>query len=135
MASPVAHLLSLRDEPGRFSHRPSDLLPVQLEAVNERLESQVGSIPLLANRLQAAGLQSVAKPEDLVPLLFAHNTYKTYAESWLVEGQWGRMARWLATVTTYEAPADESFEGVSGSDQSSASFWSTSSSSRPSTRP
>ena len=117
MASPAEQLLSLRDEPGRFSNRPSDLLAVQLQAVNERLLSQVERIPLLANRVKAAGLEKVEKPEDLVPLLFAHNTYKTYAESWLIEGQWDRMERWLATVTTYEAGPKGSFAGVGGYDE------------------
>ena len=112
MSSPLEQLLSLRDDPGRFSHRPDDLLPVQIEAANERLGMQIGRIPLLSNRIESAGRETIKESEDLVPLLFAHNTYKSYAESWLLEGRWDRMARWLSTVSTYEFDTAHSFEGV-----------------------
>jgi hypothetical protein len=116
MSSSLEQLLSLRDDPQRFSHRPDDLLPVQIEAANERLGVQIGRIPLLANRVESAGRETVKEPDDLVPLLFAHSTYKTYAESWLLEGRWDRMARWLSTVSTYESGHAGSFEGVAAFD-------------------
>ena len=42
----------------------------------------------------------MVEPADLVPLLFAHSAYKSYSESWLTEGRWDRMAKWLRTVST-----------------------------------
>ncbi|AFC42027.1 hypothetical protein OCU_08070 [Mycobacterium intracellulare ATCC 13950] len=83
-----------------FDIDPIDLLPVQLEAANERLAAQARRIPLLANRAESGGIEDIAQPADLVPLLFAHTTYKTYAEGWLNDGRWDRMGRWLATVST-----------------------------------
>jgi hypothetical protein len=83
-----------------FDIAPTDLLPVQLHAANERLQSQIGEIGLLANRAESADLKKIKKPADLVPLLFAHTTYKTYAEGWLNEQRWDRMGKWLATVST-----------------------------------
>ncbi|WP_231117552.1 hypothetical protein [Mycobacterium intracellulare] len=77
-----------------------DLLPVQLDAANERLAAQAQRIPLLANRAESGAIENITQPADLVPLLFAHTTYKTYAEGWLNDGQWDRMGRWLATVST-----------------------------------
>ena len=50
---------------------------------------------------------SIESCDDLVPLLFAHNTYKSYSEAWLTEGQWERMGRWLQTVSTYDAAASD----------------------------
>ncbi|UGT99737.1 hypothetical protein [Mycobacterium intracellulare] len=73
---------------------------MQLEAANERLAAQARRIPLLANRAESGGIEDIAQPADLVPLLFAHTTYKTYAEGWLNDGRWDRMGRWLATVST-----------------------------------
>jgi hypothetical protein len=83
-----------------FDITPADLLPVQLQAANERLQSQIGEIGLLANRAASANVKEIKKPADLVPLLFAHTTYKTYAEGWLNEQRWDRMGKWLATVST-----------------------------------
>jgi hypothetical protein len=115
MASALHDLLSRRDADDRYDTPPAQLLPLQLEAANERLATQVEQIPLLKNRADAGGLTTVESRADLVPLLFAHNTYKTYAEPWLAEGKWDRMARWLSTVSTYEV-GDSSFDGVDSLD-------------------
>lgn len=111
MASALEELLSRRDDPDRFNTPPEDLLASQLEAANQRFETRVGSIPLLKNRAETGGVTAIRALDDLVPLLFAHNTYKSYGEAWLAEGEWPRMARWLQTVSTYE-PGGQSFDDV-----------------------
>jgi hypothetical protein len=116
MSSALAQLLDLRDASGRHDIPLSDLRSLQIEAANERFESRIDQIPLLKNRAEAGEMSAVHGPEDLLPLLFAHTTYKTYAERWLIEGQWDRMARWLATVSTFEA-GEQSHEGVSSLDE------------------
>ncbi|OBH54253.1 hypothetical protein A5682_23960 [Mycobacterium mantenii] len=100
MATAVERLVNLVGSDDCFDIAPAELLPLQLEAANERLQSQARPIPLLANRAESAGVKEIKRPGDLVPLLFAHTTYKTYAEGWLNDGQWDRMGRWLATVST-----------------------------------
>lgn len=100
MRSAVQRLVKLVGADDCFDIDPIDLLPVQLEAANERLVAQAQRIPLLANRAESGGIEDIAQPADLVPLLFAHTTYKTYAEGWLNDGRWDRMGRWLATVST-----------------------------------
>lgn len=102
MRSAVARLVKLVGADDCFDIGPIDLLPVQLEAANERLVAQARRIPLLANRAESGGIEDIAQPADLVPLLFAHTTYKTYAEGWLNDGRWDRMGRWLATVSTHD---------------------------------
>jgi hypothetical protein len=115
MASALERLTSLRDDPVRFDTPPAELLDQQLEAANERFETRIGQIPLLKNRAESAGLTSIRSAEEFVPLLFAHNTYKSYSESWLAEGQWQRMARWLQTVSTYDADGS-TFDDIDGLD-------------------
>jgi hypothetical protein len=100
MTAAIERLVDLVGSGDCFDIPPADLLPVQLEAANERLQSQIGQIGLLANRAQSANIKQVKNPADLVPLLFAHTTYKTYAEGWLNEQRWDRMGKWLATVST-----------------------------------
>jgi hypothetical protein len=100
MGSAVDQLLALQHEKDPYGTSPDDLLPLQLEAANERLASRVDEIPLLRNRAQSGGITKVVEPADLVPLLFAHSAYKSYSESWLTEARWDRMAKWLRTVST-----------------------------------
>jgi hypothetical protein len=100
MTSATARLVDFVGAKDCFDIAPADLLPVQLEAANERLRSQAETLPLLANRAESAGVKEVTQPADLVPLLFAHTTYKTYGEGWLNERRWDRMGKWLATVST-----------------------------------
>lgn len=100
MTSATERLVQLVGADDCFDIEPTELLPLQLQAANERLQSQSERIPLLANRAESGGVKEIKQPADLVPLLFAHTTYKTYAESWLNDGQWDRMGKWLATVST-----------------------------------
>jgi hypothetical protein len=100
MTAATTHLVDFVGADDCFDIAPADLLPVQLQAANERLQSQIGEIGLLANRAESADVKEIKKPADLVPLLFAHTTYKTYAEGWLNEQRWERMGKWLATVST-----------------------------------
>ncbi|HWS94315.1 MAG TPA: hypothetical protein VN306_18055 [Mycobacterium sp.] len=100
MRSATQRLMDLVGANDCFDIAPDELRPVQLEAANERLQSQTDAIPLLANRAESAGVNGIRQPADLIPLLFAHTTYKTYAEGWLNERRWDRMGEWLATVST-----------------------------------
>jgi hypothetical protein len=100
VTSACARLTSLIGAEDCFDIPPDDLLLLQVQAANERLQSQIGEIGLLRNRAEAAGKSEIVELEDLVPLLFAHTTYKTYNEGWLNDQRWDRMGKWLATVST-----------------------------------
>jgi hypothetical protein len=78
----------------------SELLPKQIEAANERLQERIGRIKVLANRAETANIKEIRKAADLVPLLFAHMTYKSYPEQWFTQGKWDKMSQWLDTLTT-----------------------------------
>ena len=100
MGAAVKRLTELVDTKNPFQIPWSDLLPMQIEAANERLNERIGSIRLLANRAETGRVKSVSQLADLVPLLFAHTSYKSYPESWFTEGKWDRMGRWLDTLTS-----------------------------------
>src|SRR6202007_1522804 len=38
--------------------------------------------------------------DNIVPLPFAHTTYKSYPEPWFTQGKWDRMGKWLDTLST-----------------------------------
>ncbi|MFI5719004.1 hypothetical protein [Nocardia sp. NPDC051750] len=115
MTSALDQLIGLQATPERYDIAQQDLIPLQLEAANERLQSRREQIPLLKNRASTAGVDKITDRADLVPLLFAHSAYKSYSENWLLEGRWDRMAKWIRTVSTY--PLDGlDLEGVDGLD-------------------
>jgi hypothetical protein len=111
MASATQRLMELMDSDDCYDVAPAELLPLQIEAANERLASQIDKIGLLRNRAESGSISVIEKPADLVPLLFAHTTYRSYSEGWLTERQWDRMGRWLNTVSTRPVQ-NINFDGV-----------------------
>jgi hypothetical protein len=107
MGKAADSLTRLVDAPNRFDIPHAELLPVQLEAANERFQDRVDRIRLLRHRAETAGLDAIRDLADLVPLLFAHTAYKSYPESWLAERRWDRLAKWLDTLSAHRvAPLD-----------------------------
>ncbi len=100
MSSTARRLVSLVDADNAFDIPPSELLPLQLEAVSELFKSRIDKIKLLRNRAETAGITEIHTMSDVVPLLFAHTAYKSYPESWLTEKKWLGLGRWLDTVST-----------------------------------
>jgi hypothetical protein len=117
MGASVKGLLDLVVADNRFDIPWAELLPRQIEAVNERLSERVGTIKVLANRAETAGAKTIRGLEDLVPLLFAHTSYKSYPETWFTQGKWDRMGKWLGTLTTNHVP------GIDTSDVRDVDDW------------
>ena len=83
-----------------FDYDPAEMRPLQIQAINERFQDRVHKIKLLQNRAEEGAISEVRSANDVVPLLFAHTAYKSYPESWLWDGKWDRLGRWLDTVST-----------------------------------
>jgi hypothetical protein len=109
-------LVALVDSENPFEASVEALRDAQLAAVNERFQSRVNTIKLLRHRAENGDVTEVRRMEDIVPLLFAHTAYKSYPESWLMEGKWNQLGKWLDTVSTYRVkPMDTS--AVTGLDE------------------
>jgi hypothetical protein len=100
MGSAAERLLGLLDAPDRYDIPLRELRATQLDAANEIFQDRVERIRLLANRAETGRIRAIRDFADLVPLLFAHTSYKSYPENWLTEGKWDRLGRWLDTVST-----------------------------------
>lgn len=100
MGAAVEQLTKLIDSNERYNIPYAELLPKQLAAVNERLQDRIGKIKLVANRAETGGVKEVKSREEIVPLLFAHTTYKSYPEPWFTQGKWDRMGKWMDTLST-----------------------------------
>lgn len=103
--STADQLVGLVDAENPFDYDPAETHARQLAAINERFQDRVQKIKLLQNRAETGGVTEVERMADVVPLLFAHTAYKSYPESWLMDGKWDRMARWLDTVSTNRVKA------------------------------
>lgn len=94
-------LTRLVSAPDRFDIPWRDLVASQVAAANERFQERRGAIKLLGHRASEGGVTEVRDLAGIVPLLFAHTTYKSYPEGWLSEQKWERLGRWLETVSAH----------------------------------
>lgn len=79
---------------------PKNLRELQLEAMRERFAERRQQIRVLDKRATDSGIKEIRSEHDMVPLLFAHQAYKTYPEHFLEQGRWAHMNLWLQTLTT-----------------------------------
>ncbi|WP_425825259.1 hypothetical protein [Streptomyces fractus] len=108
-ATATHRLTALVDSPDRFTHSARDLRATQLAALDERFQDRKDRIKLLGHRAREADTSGIRELPDLVPLLFPHSVYKSYPESFLTQGRWDRLAKWLGTVSPYPiTPLDTS---------------------------
>lgn len=101
MIKAIEQLTGLANAEDRFSYSHSELRATQLEALNDRFQDRKEHIKLLAHRAKDAGITEIRSFDDVVPLLFPHTAYKSYPESFLTEGKWGRLTKWLETLSPY----------------------------------
>jgi hypothetical protein len=105
VAGAVERLTNLVRADERFAIPHTELRDLQVEAMNERLQERRSRIKLLDHRAKEADLDEVRSRDDIVPLLFPHSVYKSYPESFLTEGKWDRLGKWLGTISPYPIAA------------------------------
>ena len=115
MSTAVEQLLGMLDLQDPFCAAPAELLPLQLEAAQDRLEARRSQIPVLGERARAVGIDRIGSPEDLIPLLFRHDIYKSYPESFLIKQQWDLLCQWLDSLSTQRVSGID-LQGVSDID-------------------
>ena len=98
MTSTRQYLLDLAAEPTHFGQSAAELEPLQVKAAQEVFAARIEQIPLLRRRADDTGISAIKSLQDLVPLLFAHTTYKSYPHSFVDQRRWDRLLKWLSTV-------------------------------------
>jgi hypothetical protein len=74
---------------------------VQLTAMNLRLAERRQDVQMLAKLADAQGIESVGSLEELAPLLFPHDIYKSYPISLLAKQKYGKLNQWLTKLTRH----------------------------------
>jgi hypothetical protein len=115
-------LLGLLHKPGCYTMPQSELVPLQIEAARELLAERRQQLPILDRRARETGVDRIDSLDDLIPLLFSHTTFKSYPNSFVQNGQWDRMTKWLGTLTT--RPMDGvDLDGILDIDDWVARLW------------
>jgi hypothetical protein len=96
----VDQLKALVAEPDAYVHGGSDLEVVQMESIQQLFERRRTEVPVLDRRATDLRITEIGKPADLVPLLFAHQTYKSYPDTFIMNNKWDLMTRWLDTLSS-----------------------------------
>jgi hypothetical protein len=91
---------------------PEEAEPVLLTAMNRRLAERRQQIQVLAKLAEAQEIETLGALDDGAPLLFTHDTYKSYPISLLARQRFDQLNKWLSRLTTY----DVSEVDVSGCD-------------------
>ena len=122
--TPIRHqLLEMIVDPDTAYDQPaSDIAALQLRAAQELFEERRAQIPLLARLAEEAGITRIGSLADLVPLLFAHTVYKSYPPSFVEQGRWDRMLRWLNTLSVEDVNGVD-VSGVTDVDDWIARLW------------
>src|SRR5205085_4828701 len=100
--SATYQLVQLLEREDPFADTDGNITELQLEAVRERLTAQRERIAILDQRARDTGTRSIETLSDLIPLLFAHTTYKSYPESFITNGRWDKLLAWLQTLSSYD---------------------------------
>lgn len=72
---------------------------LRLQVARRRFTDAVERIAMVRRASQLAGTSSIEHVDDLVPLLYTQETFKSYPQSWLEAGDFRRLTKWLSTLT------------------------------------
>jgi len=75
---------------------------IQLAAMNILLERRRAEIPVLAKLADSQGIREIHSLDDMAPLLFEHNVYKSYPSAVLSNLRFGQLTKWLDRLTPYD---------------------------------
>ncbi|HEY0958879.1 MAG TPA: hypothetical protein VGE05_06350 [Novosphingobium sp.] len=115
MGDAVAKLKSVIDQDNRYDIPHSEVAELQIEAANQIFQDRKNKIKFLRHRAEEVGVAEVKGREDLVGLLFAHTTYKSYPESWLTEQKWPLLSKWVDSMSTNRVEGVD-FDGITDID-------------------
>ena len=85
-----------------FGLDPQALEAAQLAGARRRFHDLAGKIAPLGRLAEENGIADIASWEDLAPLMFPHTVYKSYPFSFLEQGRFDRLTRWLGSLTTVD---------------------------------
>lgn len=100
-------LMDLVNDPDQAIAIPGkEMRALQLKAAQHLFDERRGQIDVLSQRARDQGVSKIASAQDLVPLLFSHTTYKSYPESFVLNGRWKMLTKWYSTLSAVPIEID-----------------------------
>ena len=81
---------------------PLDVAQLQLLGAHAQFEALRARIPALATLAAEQGIDSIERIDDIAPLLFSHQLYRSYPLRLIETGQYDRLTAWLDNLTAYD---------------------------------
>ena len=104
----VASQLVARSQLDRpFDYQLAEIRPLWLAAAQERFSERRQQVPALAARADDAGVERIGSLDDLIPLLFTHDSYKAYPRQFIDNGRWDLLSRWMTSLSADPVPATD----------------------------
>ncbi len=79
-----------------------ELQAVRLAGLKARFDQLRDRIPFLTRLADAQGIHAIEELNDVVPLLFLHNTYKSYPQQYLQQNDFRKLNQWLDKLTAHD---------------------------------
>ncbi|CAA0080555.1 Uncharacterised protein [Halioglobus japonicus] len=98
-----------------FSLDPADLEKIQLGLLRDKYSAAIDSIAIVKQMAGQNEISSIESFDDLLPIFFNQETFRSYPQSWLENGDFKRMTKWLGKLcavdlSAVDASACESIE-------------------------
>jgi hypothetical protein len=103
--SAAGQLTAMIGSDRQLDYSAEEISALQVAAIDERFQDRRGRIQLLAHLSNEAGITSIRSLDDVVPVLFPHTAYKSYAEQFVLDERWDRLTNWLAAVSPHQPGA------------------------------
>ena len=81
---------------------PEEQAEIQLAGLRTRFAELRERITIVGKMTENQGVREIRRIEDAAPLLLPHSTYKSYSLSVIERGQFDRLTRWLAGLTSHD---------------------------------
>jgi hypothetical protein len=114
VADALRQIMRLLEDPDPYADFDEGLARLQIQATDELLTTRRRQIRALDQRAADTDTSSVGSPQDAVPLLFSHTTYKSYPDAFVTKNNWSGMTAWLNALSTVPVAIDTS--GLDGPD-------------------
>ena len=93
-----------------------EIRELQLEALRARFDALLPRVQLLSRLAERNGVEGIDDLATGGQLLYPSNVYKSYVFSWLTEGEYDRLTRWLQQLTAHDLSA-VNVEGIQSLDE------------------
>jgi hypothetical protein len=100
-----------------YDYDAAEIQSAQLELADQRLHDLRQKIPALDHLADTTGVDAIHALDDAVPVLFSHESYKSYPDALVRGGRWQYLSVWLDRFTSVDGIGSVNMAGVGSVDE------------------